>query len=267
MLSFRSILLSSVVVGLGMSTAAAQLEVGLSGYCPVSYHTLDKAVQGDSAFSSNYQGWTFYFADAPTKVTFDTDPGRYVPQFGGLCTTALGGSYGNRFIGDPKVFQVHDGKLYMFSSERAKSNFVEKPGDFIAMATERFNKPALEGYCPVAYLEGGVPKKGNPDIKLTHRTRVYVFADEKAKETFLKDPEKYVPAYEGFCAEGISREKRFPADPMVFLIHEGRTYLFFDAAAKKAFEANPTETIKNANMKWPKMRNASPSSAPAKPSP
>lgn len=258
----RIFLFTALAVSSLVAPAMAQPEVALNGYCPVSYHTLDKAVQGDSAFTSTYQGWTYYLADAQTKTTFDTDPERYVPRFGGLCTTALGGTYGNRFAADPKAFKVHDGKLYMFSSERALRNFKERPEDFIAMATERFNKPAINGYCPVAYHSTGTPTKGVPEFKVLHRTSIYYFADQVAKESFLKDPEKYVPAYEGFCAEGVSRGKRFPADSTVFLIHEGRTYLFFDAAARKTFQDRPTEIIQAANTQWRTLRNAAPTPQP-----
>jgi YHS domain-containing protein len=243
------------VVAIRSPALADGVETGLRGHCPVSYHVHGKAVLGDSAFQSTFQGYRYELADPESKTKFDTDPEKYVPRFGGLCTTALGGPYGNRIPPDPSAFKIVDGKLYMFSSERALRSFVLKPPEYINAATERFAKPAIGGYCPVSYHTAKAAVKGDEKFQQQHRTRIYYFADAAAKEAFLKDPEKYVPAYEGVCAEGVAQNKRFPADPRVFLVHEGRLFLFFDDKAKKTFEANPQELIKSGEINWRELKN------------
>ncbi len=250
----------TVLAGMALATPAygQEQELALQGYCPVSYHTLGRAVLGDSAFKATYEGYLYYLADAESKSKFEAEPQRYAPQFAGLCTTALGGSYGNRIPSDPTVFVIVDGKLYMFSSERARRNFDTKPQDYIATATQRYSKPAIAGYCPVAYFSANAAKKGDDKIKLTYRGRIYYFADEAAKSAFAKEPEKYLPAYQGFCAEGVSRGKKFPGDPKIFLVREGRLFLFFDENAKKTFEADAAALTKTADVNWPNLRTQPP---------
>lgn len=233
-------------------------ELAMKGYCPVSIITLKRPVLGGASFRSVYQGFTYTLADAETKAKFDADPGKWVPQFGGFCTTALGGSYGNRLSADPAVFRVRDGKLYLFSSERAVRSFDPDPERYISQATERFNKPALGGNCLVAYVTQGKPVAGDAKYADQYAGVVYHFADEAAREAFRKDPNKYLPAYGGFCVDGIANEKRFPGDPKVFTMYQDQLFFFFDEAAKKRFEANPKEMIDKANAQWPALRKAKP---------
>jgi len=231
-------------------------EPALDGYCPASFLLTGKAVKGDPAIRSEYQGSVYYLADAEAKKPFDADPEKFLPQFGGLCTVALGGSYGNRLPSDPTVFRVVDGKLYLFSQERAVKSFDTDPSRYVATATERFAKPMIGGYCPVTYQLSGQAVKGDVKFRQTIRAEVYHLASAEAKAAFIKEPDKFIPQYGGLCAEGVARGKRYAADPTLFAVVDGRTFVFFDAAAKKAFETNPAETIKNADANWPELKKA-----------
>jgi len=238
------------------ATAEEAAEPALNGYCPASFILVGKAVKGDPAIRSEYQGSVYYLADAEAKKQFDADPEKFLPQFGGLCTVALGGSYGNRLPSDPTVFRVVDGKLYLFSQERALKSFDPKPAYYIATANERFAKPMIGGYCPVSYQLSGQAVKGDVKFKQTVRAEVYHLSSAEAKAAFIKEPDKFIPLYGGLCADGVAKGKRYAADPTVFAVLDGRTYLFFDAAAKKTFEADLTENIKKADANWPELKKA-----------
>ena len=47
-----------------------------------------------------------------------------------------------------------------------------------------------------------------------------------AKKAFDRNPEKYIPAYGGWCAFGMSVSDKFPVDPTNFKIVDGRLMLF-----------------------------------------
>ncbi len=222
----------------------------LEGHCPVAFFLLGKAVKGESAFTSTYGGELYKLSSAEAKKQFDADPAKFLPQFGGLCTTALGGSYGNRLPSDPEVFEIRDGKLYLFSSLRAKKAYDTNPQRYIARAAALFEEPALDGYCPVSYQQRNQALKGQPGAKYLYRQRVYYFVDEEAKAKFVDAPHRLLPQYGGYCAEGVSRGKRYPADPTQFAVHNGRTYLFFDGKAKAEFIAHPEEIILAADFNW-----------------
>lgn len=228
----------------------AESDVAIGGYCPVSYQTLSKAVKGDPAFAVEYQGLVYYCADSDAKKVFEVRPSKYAPKYGGLCTTALGGSYGNRMPSDPEIFYVIEGKLYLFSSLRARKAFDRWPNDYIAKADALYELPAINGYCPVSYQQAGKAVKGDAKFARTYRGAVYHFAEEEAAKAFEKDTKRFVPQYDGFCAEGMVREKSFPADPKLFEVINGKTYLFFDEAARKTFLSNPKEHTVKADAAW-----------------
>jgi len=230
------------------------VEPELQGYCPAAYLLYGKALKGKPEFQSTHEGRLYYLSSDEAKKEFDAHPLKFLPQFDGLCTTALGGSYGNRIPADPAIFDVQEGKVYLFSSERAKKAY-EQEGSlwFIARAETIFNEPALDGYCVVAYQRRNRAMKGSEEFTHTYHGKVYRFTDPLAKAMFIGDPDKYLPKYDGYCAEGVSRGKRYPADPESFVIHAGRTFLFFDADARVKFVVNPKAMAQKADARWAEM--------------
>ena len=93
-----------------------------------------------------------------------------------------------------------------------------------------FNLPssgvALEGYCPVAYFAVNKPVRGKPEYASTHNGVTYRLVSADAKRAFDADPDKYIPAFGGWCAFGMSVEDKFPVDPTNFKIVDGRLMLF-----------------------------------------
>lgn len=91
---------------------------------------------------------------------------------------------------------------------------------------------ALEGYDPVAYFPegGGKPKEGSKKITTKYRGVVYRFVSEKNRTTFLANPERYEPAYGGWCAWAMADGKgsKTEPDPESFTIEDGRLYVFYD---------------------------------------
>lgn len=90
------------------------LENGLAiqGYDPVAYFS-KKAVKGDKKLSATYQGAVYYFSKIDNKKSFESNPSKYEPQYGGWCAFAMG-DYGKKVEVDPETFKILDGKLYLF---------------------------------------------------------------------------------------------------------------------------------------------------------
>jgi len=93
----------------------------LNGYDPVAYFTQKKAVKGSSKYQTAYQGATYYFSTAADLAIFKKSPSKYVPQYGGFCANGIA----NRQVspGDPTVFFVLKGKLYVCASPEAEKEF------------------------------------------------------------------------------------------------------------------------------------------------
>lgn len=87
--------------------------LALSGYDPVAYFTLKKAVEGKKEISYSVDGITYYFASVQNRDLFKVNPAKYEPQFGGWCAYAMGEN-GDKVTVDPETFKVLNGKLYLF---------------------------------------------------------------------------------------------------------------------------------------------------------
>lgn len=228
-------------------------DVSLQGYCPVSYHTDNRAIKGDGKYRVEHLGLVYHLADADKQKKFQEDPQKYIPRIGGLCTVALGGPYGNRFRGDPQVFAVVEGKLYLCSSERAKRSFDQRPEHYIGRAEELYKTPELMGMCPVS-LHRGEPSNGKETFRYDYRGVVYHLKGAEELDAFKKDPDRYAPQYGAFCAEGVAAGELRKSDPLSAIAHNGRTYLFADVEARARCMASEKTCIPQADDKWKELK-------------
>ncbi|MGI9550532.1 MAG: YHS domain-containing (seleno)protein [Aurantibacter sp.] len=86
--------------------------IALAGYSPVSYLDLGLAQRGSKEYKSEYRKVAYYLTSAEQKATFDKNPSKYLPQYGGFC--AFGTYAGAKFRVDPNKFMVKEGKYYLF---------------------------------------------------------------------------------------------------------------------------------------------------------
>jgi YHS domain-containing protein len=85
--------------------------VGAGGYDLTSYFTQEKPQRGNGHHVAVVDGVSYVFATDANKKMFEAEPSKYLPQFGGYC--AYGASIGKKFVADPDVYDIVDGKLYM----------------------------------------------------------------------------------------------------------------------------------------------------------
>lgn len=83
----------------------------LNGYDSTSYFAASGPVKGKKDFALEYKGTTWLFASAENLAKFEADPSKYAPQYGNYCAYALGNGY--LAAGDPEVWEIVDGKLYL----------------------------------------------------------------------------------------------------------------------------------------------------------
>ncbi|WP_296386728.1 YHS domain-containing (seleno)protein [Winogradskyella sp.] len=86
--------------------------IALQGYSAVSYLDLGLAQIGNKSYKSEYKKVAYYFTSAEQKSTFDKNPAKYMPQYGGFC--AFGTYAGAKFRVDPNKFIVENGKYYLY---------------------------------------------------------------------------------------------------------------------------------------------------------
>lgn len=113
------------------------------------------------------------------------------------------------------------------------------------------NGIALDGTDPVAYFTQGQAVAGSPDY--THRWRgvTWQFSSSQHRDQFAQAPERYAPAYGGFCAWAVSQGYTAPIDPDAWRIVDGRLYLNFDRAVQQRWEGDIPGHIQQADQNWP----------------
>ena len=115
----------------------------------------------------------------------------------------------------------------------------------------QFNTPGVSGYDLVSYHTGEKPLPGNGNHVAVHDGVTYQFVNEANRKAFEKDPERYLPAYGGYCAYGVAVGKKFSADPNVWEIVDGRLYLNLDNKIKGIWAKDISGNIEKADANWP----------------
>ena len=109
---------------------------------------------------------------------------------------------------------------------------------------------AINGYDPVAYHKVGAPTKGVADYKYEYDDVVWKFSSAENKAAFKANPDKFAPAYGGWCAVGTSKGKKIATQPQLFKIVDGQLYLNSSDGAHKLFLKDETGTISTADTNW-----------------
>lgn len=96
---------------------------------------------------------------------------------------------------------------------------------------------AIEGFDPVSYFNGK-PLEGDPRFKFTYREITYYFASPANLATFKASPDKFEPAYGGWCAYAMGATgEKVKIDPETFKILNGTLYLFYNFWGNNTLES------------------------------
>lgn len=121
---------------------------------------------------------------------------------------------------------------------------------------------AVKGYDVVAYITDNKAVEGSKDHAAEYNGVTYYFATAENKDTFTKSPERYLPQYGGWCAYGVAAaNQKFPVDPEVFKVIDGKTYLFFNGETPDGplntivpWNEDESNLIKKADTNWPTVK-------------
>lgn len=127
------------------------------------------------------------------------------------------------------------------SSALSPVNAVEIPPDARVM---------LKGADVVAYFTVGQYLQGNPAFKSTHEGVVFHFASAEHKAAFDAAPQKYLPQYGGYCANGIAYAIPWGGDADTWKMIDGKLYIFGGQGSKDAFELDEKANLALAEKYW-----------------
>jgi len=112
---------------------------------------------------------------------------------------------------------------------------------------------ALQGYDPVAFFTDHQPVNGKMGLQSTYHGATYRFATDEHKAMFDAHPEKYEPAFGGYCAYGVSRNKLAEIDVNASQIVDGRLLLQYSKGVRDDFNKDAKGNLAKADANWPEL--------------
>jgi YHS domain-containing protein len=130
-------------------------------------------------------------------------------------------------------------------------SFPSKAAAAERIVVDRHTGIALGGFDPVAYFVDADAVRGKGEFEHAFAGVVWQFRNEGNRAAFAANPEVYMPRFGGYDPVAVSRGVGVAADPRLWLIVEGRLYLFFTPEARTAFGESPKDIIEAAERSWP----------------
>lgn len=112
---------------------------------------------------------------------------------------------------------------------------------------------AIRGYDPVAYFHDGSPRLGKPEFSVRQGGATWRFASAEHKALFEAEPQRYLPAYGGFCAYGTSRGYLVKIEPEAWSIVDGKLYLNYDLGVRSTWLGHSKAYVARADGNWPRL--------------
>ena len=140
--------------------------------------------------------------------------------------------------------------LTTMSAQAAPTPSIQERYDTLGMGV------ALGGFDPVAYFPegGGKAAKGFIKRDFKHNGMTYRFASDANLDRFKANPEKYIPAFNGWCAWAMSElNAKVDVEPTAFEIYKGKLYVFYDHAdlnTREMWLKSPSAMVARANTNW-----------------
>lgn len=110
---------------------------------------------------------------------------------------------------------------------------------------------AIQGYDAVAYFTDHKPMKGSGKFSSEYEGAKYLFSSAEHKNLFDANPEKYAPAYGGYCGYAASIDRLSPVSPEWFQIEAGKLILQHNKKAFDLFNKELKSNVVKADSNWP----------------
>ncbi len=98
---------------------------------------------------------------------------------------------------------------------------------------------ALHGYDAVAYFTRNRAVKGSKRVIERLGGAEYHFVSGGDRYEFLRDAPRYQPQFGGYCATSMARGRLEDINPKLFVIYDGKLYLFSSPEAQDMFLRDP----------------------------
>ncbi|MDA3939675.1 MAG: YHS domain-containing (seleno)protein [Spirochaetia bacterium] len=118
---------------------------------------------------------------------------------------------------------------------------------------------AVKGYDMVALKVNVKLEKGTVEHSLMLNEVTWLFSSKENMVLFVKDPQKYMPEFGGYCAWSVANDSELPpspGDPSAYDIVDGKMYFKFNKMVRFLWRISRAKYIKKGNDRWPQFVNA-----------
>lgn len=150
-MKFRTLIIAAAAIAAPVSLSAPAMadggvfvgveggQVAVSGYDVVSYFQgSGKPVKGAANHMVEYDGARWHFSSKANADAFERNPERFAPQYGGHCAWAM--SRGSLAPGDPTLYKIQNGKLYLNFNRDVQQTWLGDIDGFIAKSDPAWSK-------------------------------------------------------------------------------------------------------------------------------
>jgi YHS domain-containing protein len=119
-------------------------------------------------------------------------------------------------------------------------------------ATPAESGPALflKGHDVVAYHTENTHAMGSAEFRSTYEGSTFQFKSAQHKALFDANPQKYLPAYGGYCANGIVYGIPWGGDANTWKMIDGKVYIFGGQGSKDGFLIDEKANLALAEKYW-----------------
>lgn len=110
--------------------------LALEGFDVTSYYEAEGLKAGDSTHALQWKGKTWRFRSAAHKARFERSPESFAPQYDGFSPLIM--AHGQQFLGNPRIYTIVDGKLYIEIAEGPRETWRRSMGKIIPRSDEQW---------------------------------------------------------------------------------------------------------------------------------
>ncbi len=121
---------------------------------------------------------------------------------------------------------------------------------FSAISVDPASGIAMGGYDPVGYFVQQAATPGRPEYQSEYRGAKFYFASAENRDAFSASPERFAPAYGGYCTHTLASGALTQADPLNWTVHGDRLFLTKTPKATKEFREKLAYSVEAADAYW-----------------
>jgi YHS domain-containing protein len=97
---------------------------------------------------------------------------------------------------------------------------------------------------------------GDQQKSFVYKGSKFYFITAAHLDAFKADPEHFAPQFGGYDALAASKGNRVAANPRVFMLQDGKLYLFKDRDSMRQWKQDVAANIERGNQAWPTLASA-----------